>query len=346
VLEKDGQASVAAAAGEHVDRLVGEVLERTGTVAAAALSGGSSERIADLGSRMGHGLGKLAEGATSAVVAPLRFRLGMQGLLVAFDRLSDGPAFEPDDEHILSSFAASAAIAIATAKSVENERLRNSVEASEQERRRWARELHDETLQELGALKVLLEGARRSDRESVVAEAIDRAVDQIQLSISGLQGLITELRPAALDELGVGPALDALVKRAAATSGLDIRAHVNLAYEQGRDPSRHVAEVESAIFRIVQESLTNVIKHAEAERVDIDVTEHAGRVTLMIHDDGRGFDVTTRGEGFGLLGMRERVSLVGGELRLDSAPGSGTTVTASVPATRPKGAEAASRGAA
>ncbi len=343
VLEQDGQARVAAAAGEDAEKMVGHVLERTGTVAAAALAGGSPERVADLGTRVGHGLGALAEGATSALVVPLRFRGGMQGLLVAFDRLSDGPAFEADDEHILSSYGASAAIAIATAKSVENDRLRNSVEASEQERRRWARELHDETLQELGALKVLLQGARRSDKQDVVLDAVDRAVEQIQLSISGLQGLITELRPAALDELGTGPALDALIKRTAATSGLDIRAHVDLAYDQGRTSSRHVNEVESAVFRIVQESLTNVVKHAEAERVDIDVTEDAGRVTLTIHDDGRGFDVSNRGEGFGLLGMRERVSLVGGELRMESAPGSGTTVTASVPATRRKDAKAAPR---
>ena len=343
VLEQEGKARVAAAAGEDADAMLGQVLERTGTVAAAALAGGSPERIADLGTRVGHGLGALAEGATSALVVPLRFRGGMQGLLVAFDRLSDGPAFEADDEHILSSYGASAAIAIATARSVEDERLRNSVEASEQERRRWARELHDETLQELGALKVLLQGARRSDKQDVVLDAVDRAVEQIQLSISGLQGLITELRPAALDELGTGPALDALIKRTAATSGLDIRAHVDLAYEQGRTSSRHVNEVESAVFRIVQESLTNVVKHAEAERVDIDVTEDARRVTLTIHDDGRGFDVSKRGEGFGLLGMRERVSLVGGELRLESAPGSGTTVTASVPATRREDAKAAPR---
>ena len=115
---------------------------------------------------MGHGLANLVEGATSALVAPLRFRQGTQGLLVAFDRLSGGPAFEPDDEYLLSAFAASAAIAIATARSVEDERLRNSVQASEQERRRWARELHDETLQELGALKVLLERARQSERSA------------------------------------------------------------------------------------------------------------------------------------------------------------------------------------
>jgi signal transduction histidine kinase len=336
VLEEDGQARVAAAAGEFVETMVGQVVANTGTVAGAAIGGGSSERIADLASRMGHGLGTLAEGATSALVAPLRFRTGTRGLLVAFDRLSGGPAFEADDEHILSSFAASAAIAIATAQSVESERLRNSVEASEQERRRWARELHDETLQELGALKVLLEGARKSDRQPVVLEAIDRAVDQIQLSISGLQGLITELRPAALDELGAGPALDALLKRTAATSGLDIRARVDLAYEEGRDSARPVAEVESTIFRIVQESLTNVVKHAGAERVDIDVTEDDGRVTIRIRDDGSGFDLTKRSEGFGLLGMRERVSLVGGELRVEATPGAGTTVTGSIPATRPE----------
>ncbi len=343
VLEQDGQARVVAAAGESVDAMVGQVVASAGTVAGTALRGGSSERIADLASRMSHGLGRLGEGATSALLAPLRFRMGTQGLVVAFDRLSGGPAFEADDEHLLSSFAASAAIAIATAQSVENERLRNSVEASEQERRRWARELHDETLQELGALNVLLQGARQSDRQAVVMDAIDRAVDQIQLSIGGLQGLITELRPAALDELGTGPALDALIKRTGATSGLDIRAHVDLAYEQGRASSRPVAEVESAIFRIVQEALTNVVKHADAERVDIEVLEDAGRVTLTIHDDGRGFDPTRRSEGFGLLGMRERVSLVGGELSVESSAGTGTTVTVAVPALRAEGAGASSR---
>ena len=147
-------------------------------------------------------------------------------------------AFDADDEHLLASFAASAAIAIATAQSVEHDRLRKTVEASEQERRRWARELHDETLQEMGALKVLLQGARQAGENEALRRAVDQAVDQIQLSISGLQGLITELRPAALDELGAGPALEALVKRVAATSGLDIDSQLDLAYEQGRVPTR------------------------------------------------------------------------------------------------------------
>ena len=195
---------------------------------------------------------------------------------MAFDRLGDDPAFDADDEHLLASFAASAAIAIATAQSVEHDRLRRTVEASEQERRRWARELHDETLQEMGALKVLLQGARQAGETKRSRRAVDQAVDQIQLSISGLQGLITELRPAALDELGTGPALEALVKRVAATSGLDIDSQLDLAYEQGRVPTRHVPELESAIYRLVQESLTNIVKHAGAERVEVEVTEQDG----------------------------------------------------------------------
>jgi len=330
VLEQGGRARVAATAGEASAELVGHELATSDTVSGSALTVGVPERIADLASRVGHGLGELAPGATAALVAPLSFRAGTRGLLIAFDRLRSGPAFDADDEHILNSFAASAAIAIATAQSVEDERQRNSVKASEQERRRWARELHDETLQELGALKLGLEGARQSERPEAIAAAVDQAIDQIRLSISGLQGLITELRPAALDELGTGPALEALIKRTAATSGLDIDARLDLAYEQGRSPSRHVPELESAIYRIVQESLTNVIKHAEAEHVEIAVVED-GQVTITVHDDGGGFDPSRRGDGFGLLGMRERVSLVGGELRVETEPGGGTTVVAILP---------------
>ncbi|HEU0023490.1 MAG TPA: GAF domain-containing sensor histidine kinase [Thermoleophilaceae bacterium] len=332
VLEQDGAPRVAAAAGEGAEGVVGQPLADAGTLAEAALGGAASERIADLSTRVGHGLGKLADAATAALVAPLGFRARARGLLVAFDRVQAGPAFDADDEHILTSFAASAAIAIATAQSVESERLRETIEASEQERRRWARELHDETLQELGALKVVLQAARQTERPETLMDVVDGAVEQIDLSIRGLQGLITELRPAALDELGVGPALDALVKRTSATSGLDIQARNGLAYETGQHPSRLTPELESAVYRIVQESLTNVVKHAQAEHVEIALEEDADRVTVTVNDDGRGFDPSGSGEGFGLLGMRERVSLAGGELVVDSSTDSGTAVRATLPA--------------
>jgi signal transduction histidine kinase len=343
VLEREGVARVAAAAGEVGEDVLGSAVASAGTVAGAALGSGASERIADLPSRVGHGLGSLAGGATAALVVPLAFRSRTSGLLVAFDRLADGPAFEADDEHLLSSFAASAAIAIATAESVENEARRKTLDASEQERRRWARELHDETLQELGALKLLLQGARQAGGPESTTSAIDQAVEQIQMSIGGLQALITELRPAALDELGVGPALNALVERTAVTSGLGIRAHVELG-GQGRGGPRHAPELESAIYRIAQESLTNVIKHAGAEHVEIEVTEADGVVTVCVHDDGQGFDPAGRSEGFGLVGMRERVALFGGELDIESGEGAGSTVTARLPATRlDQGADAPDR---
>ncbi|MBN1529400.1 MAG: GAF domain-containing sensor histidine kinase [Thermoleophilaceae bacterium] len=334
VLTRGDTACVAAVAGEASEEMVGLEVAAGGTVADAALSSGRADRIADLASRVGHGLGPLAEAATSALVVPLAHRTHARGLLVAFDRLAGGPAFEPDDEHLLSSFAASAAIAIATAQAVEDDRLRETLEASEQERRRWARELHDETLQELGALKLLLQGARQTGEAGALATAADQAIEQIQLSISGLQGLITELRPAALDELGAGPALEALVTRVAATSGLDIKASVDLDYEMGRSPSRHVPDLETAVYRIVQEALTNVIKHASAEHVQIDVSERDERVKVTVRDDGRGFDPGARVEGFGLLGMRERAALVGGEITVEPGAGGGTVVHAALPVRR------------
>ncbi len=159
---------------------------------------------------------------------------GVAALLVALDRTGDGPAFDADDEHLLTSFAASAAIAIATAQSVEAQRLRHSIRASEQERRRWARELHDETLQELGALKMMFETSRASDRPELVAESVARSIEQLDLTIRGLQSLITELRPAALDELGLKPAVEALLERTAATSGLRVESSIDLAYAAGR----------------------------------------------------------------------------------------------------------------
>jgi signal transduction histidine kinase len=217
-----------------------------------------------------------------------------------------------------------------TEADLERAALQRSIDASEQERRRWARELHDDTLQELGALKLGLEAAQQADEPGRLAQAVTDAVGQVDLTIKSLQSLITELRPAALDELGVGPALDDLFKRTGTTSGLEIEPVVNLAYETGRADSRLAPEVESAVYRIVQESLTNVVKHARAERVEVDLEEQEGRVTVTVRDDGCGFDVEHRSRGFGLVGMRERTALHGGELSVESAPGHGTVIRAIV----------------
>jgi signal transduction histidine kinase len=222
---------------------------------------------------------------------------------------------------------------------VEADRLHHTIEASEQERKRWARELHDETLQELGALRVILTTGLQAKQAERLTGAVERAVEQIGTTIGGLQALITELRPAALDELGTGPAIETLVERIRALSGLDIDLDVDL----GPESSRLDGSVESSVYRLVQESLNNVVKHAGAKRVSVEVVEADGWVTVTVRDDGHGFSPEGSHGGFGLVGMRERAELVGGTVRVDSAPGEGTAVTARLPARREPPSDAARR---
>ena len=141
--------------------------------------------------------------ASSALLVPLAFRGRSVGVLAAYDRLGEVGEFDREHERLLTAFAASAATAVATGRQVEEERLRQSIEASEQERRRWARELHDETLQALAGLRVGLSSAMLgSDAER--RTAIETAVESVTEEIANLRALIVELRPAALDEYGAG----------------------------------------------------------------------------------------------------------------------------------------------
>jgi signal transduction histidine kinase len=167
-----------------------------------------------------------------------------------------------------------------------------------------------------------------------MATAIDDAMDQITLAIGDLRSLITELRPAALDELGIKAALEALVKRFAAQSDVGIELDADLAYENGDRSDRHTPELEATVYRLVQEALNNIVKHARAQRAVVEVSDRAGDVTVLVRDDGVGFDPDERSSGFGLLGMRERLALVNGSVDVDSAPGEGTTVRAVMPARR------------
>jgi signal transduction histidine kinase len=345
LLEEPTGLRVVCAAGENGEQVLGVRLQAEGTLAGSVLTAGATARVPSLADRVGHGLESITGGATSALVAPLGFRGHARGVLVALDRDRDSPIFEPDDEHLLSSFAASAAIAVATAQSVEAERLRLSILAAEAERKRWARELHDETLQELGALKLVLQAGQRAGGPEATSEAAQRALEQLQLTIEGLQNLITDLRPAALDELGVKPAVEALVARTAASSGLDVEARIDIAYDSGRAPTRLSEGIESTVYRLVQEALTNAVKHAGAERAWVEIVEGGSTITVSVSDDGGGFDPDETEGGFGLVGMRERVELVEGRLLVDSAHGKGTVVRAELPAlyensAHPTGAEA------
>ena len=331
LLEEDGRLAVAAAAGEVGAGAVGATVPPEASLLGDVVTSGKSMHVADLADRPGHALEAIAEGARSALVVPLGFRDRARGVLVALNSGHGSRAFEADEEHVLTSFGASAAIAIATAQSVEAERLKHSIRASESERQRWARELHDETLQELGALKLMLESAYRSGRPDAIQDAVERSLDQLTSSITSLQGLITELRPAALDELGLQPALEALVRRTSARFGLEVDASFDLA--SAGDRSRLSGEIESTAYRLVQEAINNVVKHAQAERIQVEVIEAGGSVHLTVRDDGNGFDPSRTDGGFGLIGMQERVELVGGRLSIESARGRGTEVRAELPAT-------------
>jgi signal transduction histidine kinase len=287
------------------------------------------ERLPEIPVRLATAVAELGIDARSALLVPLVARNRALGLIAVFDR-ENGTAFRADDEELLGGFAASAAMAVATVQSVVEVRLRESIEVSERERAHWARELHDETLQGLGALRVRLAAALRRNEPAQLPAVVDAAVLQVEDEIANLRSLITELRPAALDELGLEAAIESLAENHAATGDLEVVIDVRLA--DGDGPARpRDRELESAVYRVIQEALTNVVKHAQAERAWVEVREENDGIVLAVRDDGVGFNMDDRGSGFGLIGMRERVALRGGSLTIVSGPGAGTELRGRIP---------------
>ena len=244
------------------------------------------------------------------------------GLVVLVDRPSMNTARE-EDEQTLRSLLAAAQDVIAAQQEVNKQRLRSRLEEREGERRRWARELHDETLQQMGALQVLLTSTLRGAGATVldhdaVLRSLGQASTMLTGQISDLRHLITELRPAALDELGVAPPLRALARRTADLTGLDVDTDIRLRYSDGLVPTRLLPEVEEAVYRVVQEALTNASRHARATRVLVSVVETDAEVWVEVSDDGDGMAPMSPRTKFGLTGMRERAALAGGRLEVVS----------------------------
>jgi signal transduction histidine kinase len=335
-LKQGDELVVAAGAGELPPGVVGQRVPLADTVASQAMRTLATQRLEEQLNRTRfdeHGLGLLGVRAEGGLVVPLRFRGTTHGVLVALDRLHTGPVFTAEDERLLEAFAASASIAVATARSVGSERHRQRLAAAEGERQRWARELHDDTLQSLSALRLGLATGARSNEPERLREGMRWAAEQLEESIATLRSLITDLRPAALDELGVQAALEGLVERAG-RQGMQIDLSVDLAHAQGRTGKRLSAELETALYRIVQEALTNALKHGRAARAVVEITEDATSVSLRVRDDGSGFDPQAETHGFGLLGIRERVELLSGQLMIDSSPQRGTVLDIRFPVER------------
>jgi len=222
-----------------------------------------------------------------------------------------------------------------TAQSVAEDRTRESIAATERERGRWARELHDESLQSLAGLRVLLSAARRSDPEELDRLLI-QGIEQVDMTIAEMRRLIADLRPSTLDELGLGAALEALGERTAGGDEIEVRINLDLDCEAGRNANRLLGEIEDTAYRLVQEALNNAVHHGKATYVEVDARESDKTLRVQVHDDGEGFDPSAPTEGFGLIGMRERAELAGGTLELHSILGEGTTITAAIPAVHRK----------
>jgi signal transduction histidine kinase len=319
---------VAAAEGEGAYGVVGMRLEFGGSKAGRVLERGRSERVdsvledAEIDQQAARRLG-----VHSALFVPLVARGRAIGVVIAHDKSGPTPSFTDDDLRLAETLAARAAVAVDLSERISRDTLRRVVAAQEAERKRLARELHDETGQALTSillgLKPLEQAATTDDDRATIAGVREQVVSTLQ----NVRRLAVELRPSALDDFGLVPALERLVDTFREQTGLRVDLEARLGEERLRP------EVETALYRIVQEALTNVVKHAGASRVSILLTRRDDAVAAVVEDDGAGFDPTVPPEdGLGLVGMRERVGLVGGRLSIESSEGGGTTLLAEVPA--------------
>jgi signal transduction histidine kinase len=264
-------------------------------------------------------------GFRSGLFVPLVARQQAIGVIAAHDKITGDGRFSDDDLRLAETFAARAAVAVDLSHRVARDALRRVVSAQELERRRLARELHDETGQALTSvllgLKAVEEAASPEEMRAAGAELRELVVQTLQ----DVRRLAVELRPRALDDFGLVPALERLTGSLAEHTGIAVD------FESALGDERLPSDLETALYRIVQESLTNIVKHARATRASVLVARREGLVVVVIEDDGAGFDPGRPVEGIGLLGMRERAELVDGTLTIESRDGGGTTILAEVP---------------
>lgn len=211
------------------------------------------------------------------------------------------------------------------------ELLHKIIAAQEEERKRIARDLHDETSQTLTALLYAVDEALELSDAAEIKHMLQNMRMIAQRTLDGVHKLIFDLRPSMLDHLGLAPAL-----RWFAQTRLE-PANVRLTIEDAEAPQRLPTEIETALFRVIQEAITNIARHALARNVRIVFAQRGDTIELGIEDDGIGFDLVSvtlspdSGRGLGLLGMQERIELLGGRFHIDSAPGFGTRIQISVP---------------
>ena len=320
-----GALRVEAADGAGADDILGLQLERAGSKSGRVLERRRAEQVDSLADDP-----EVDYEATQ----PLDLRTGLYvpliaggrpiGVIVAHDKEGDDPRFTDDDLRLAETFAPRAATAVDLSARVAANALRRVMEAQELERRRLARELHDQTGQELTSVLLGLKAVEEAKSDAERAEALAGVRELVVGTLHDVRRIAVELRPKALDDFGLVAALERLRETFSEQTGMrvDLESQIR---------ERLPTHVETALYRIVQEALTNIVKHAQASAVSIVLARKANVVTAVIEDDGRGFNLAGTREGLGLLGMGERLALLGGKLKIESSHGAGTTIVAEVP---------------
>jgi len=318
---------IEAADGEGARSFVGMVFPRSDSKTGRVLDRGHSERVDSLlEDPEVHQDAARHMGARTGLYVPLVARDEAIGVLVAHDKLGPDQRFESADLRLAEQFAVRAAVAVDLSRRVARDALRRVVAGQEVERRRLARELHDETGQALTSILLGLRAVEEAGSGDRVKESMGQVRELVVTTLQDVRRLAVQLRPKALDDFGLVPALERLVQTFSEGSGISVELEARLG--EGRLPG----EIETTLYRIVQEALTNIVKHAEAQSVSVLFVRRETVVTLVVEDDGRGFDpATTREDGMGLLGMRERVELHEGKLKIEATPGAGTTLVVEMP---------------
>ena len=210
----------------------------------------------------------------------------------------------------------------------ERQNLQKLIEAQEAERRRIARDLHDEIGQLLTVLKFLIEAEKARSKDQETRGRIEEMSSVLESIDKGVDFLAWELRPSALDDLGLLPAIENYVVQWSKHSGISAELHAS-----NLNNIRLESSIETHLYRILQEALNNIHKHAEAKKVQVVLKKESDVIILIVEDDGKGFDCKNKKklcEGMGLTGMKERAALIGGTVEIESAIGKGTVVFARI----------------
>jgi signal transduction histidine kinase len=323
----EGELRVEAAAGEGSADVVRARFPRVASKAGAVLERKRSERIDSMFEDPEiHQESARLFGATTGLFVPLLAREEAIGVVIVHDKLGPDLRFSDADLRLAEQFGARAAIAVDLSRRVARDSLRRVVAGQELERQRLARELHDETGQALTSILLGLKAVEDSRAQDEMHAAAGALRELVVATLQDVRRLAVELRPKALDDFGLVAALERLGDSFSEATGIQVQLEASLGSE------RLPAEMETTLYRIVQEALTNIVKHARARNVSILIVRRDGKVTAVVEDDGEGFDPNAdSADGLGLLGMRERVALIDGRLTIESSAGAGPTLAVEVP---------------